>query len=80
MKIVKRGDLVEFTVNGIRHSVTRPNILRVAYAEDTGTVVIEIPGHTFRTRLMECKGIKAKTSEQLYHKIADLMNPRFKVI
>ena len=80
MRIVKRGDLVEFTDNGIRHTVSRAHILRVAFVEDKGSIVIDIPGHTFRTRLMECKGIRAKTAEQLYQKIADLMKPPFKVL
>ena len=80
MKIRKRGELVEFSQNGVSHTVNRSSILRVAYVEESGAIVIEIPGHTFRTRLMECSGIRAKTAEQLYHKICGLMKPPFKVI
>lgn len=80
MKITKRGELVEFTDNGVRHTVSRSHILRVGYVEANGAIVIDIPGHSLRTRLMECDGIRAKTAEQLYRKIADLMKPPFKVL
>jgi hypothetical protein len=79
VKIVKRGDFVEFTQNGMRHTVRRSDIKRVSFSEDKGHIAIDVPGYVFHVRLMECEGIRAKTSEQLYKKIAGLMKPALQV-
>lgn len=76
MKIVRSGDILEITENSIRHSFKVADISRVSYLEATGTTVIDVSGQVFRVRLMECQGIRAKTSEQLYNKMVKIMGRR----